>query len=338
MKKKVIITGIAGQDGSYLAKYLIKKNYKIFGILEKKKLHNLQYLNIHKKINYLYCNISNYKKISNYIKKIKPDFFFNLAGISSLEDSYKNPLITNQINNTAVLNILESIKRFSNKTRFFQASSSELFSERKKKKVNENSKFNPISPYAISKLSAYYYVKMYRNNYKIYAVNGILFNHESPLRDNKFLTKKIIKGLINYKYKNNKNKIIQVGNIHATRDWGNAEDYVKVMYKTLRINKSNDFIICTGKKYSVKHFINLAAKKLNIEIKWIKKKKSETAIDKENKNIVIETNKKLFRDNLLYSFVGDNSKTKKLLSWKPDINIEQLIKKIIDFELTNEKN
>ena len=253
-----------------------------------------------------------------------------------MEDSYKNPLYTNQINNTAVLNILESIKRFSNGTRFFQASSSELFSEKKIKKVNEDSKFNPISPYAISKLSAYHYVKMYRRNYRIYAVNGILFNHESPLRDNKYLTKKIIKGLINYK--NNKNKIIQIGNIHATRDWGNAEDYVKVMYKTLKINSPNDFIICTGKKYSVKHFINLAAKELNIKIKWVKKKNTEMAIDKENKNIVIKTNKKLFRDNFLYRFVGDNSKTKKLLSWKPDTNIEKLIKRIIDFELTNEKN
>ena len=261
-----------------------------------------------------------------------------MAGISSLEDSYKNPLYTNQINNTAVLNILESIKKFSNETRFFQASSSELFSEKKQKKVNENSKFNPISPYAITKLSAYHYVKMYRDNYGIYAVNGILFNHESPLRDNKFVTKKIIKGLINYKYQNNKNKIIQIGNIHATRDWGNAEDYVKVMYKTLKINRPNDFIICTGKKYSVKHFINLTAKELNIDIKWIKKKNTEMAIDKENNNIVIKTNIKLFRDNFLYRFIGDNSKTKKLLRWKPDINIEQLIKKIIDFELANEKN
>ena len=179
---------------------------------------------------------------------------------------------------------------------------------------------------------------MYRDNYGIYAVNGILFNHESPLRDNKFVTKKIIKGLINYKYQNNKNKIIQIGNIHATRDWGNAEDYVKVMYKTLKINRPNDFIICTGKKYSVKHFINLTAKELNIDIKWIKKKNTEMAIDKENNNIVIKTNIKLFRDNFLYRFIGDNSKTKKLLRWKPDINIEQLIKKIIDFELANEKN
>ena len=338
MKKKAIITGIAGQDGSYLAKYLIKKNYKVFGIFKKKKLQNLHYLNIQNKINYLNCNLSNYKKISLYIKKIKPDLFFNLAGITSLEESYKNPLWTDKINNTAVLNILESIKRFSNKTRFFQASSSELFSEKVNKKVNENSKFNPISPYAIAKLSAYYYVNMYRKYYKIYAVNGILFNHESPLRNNKFLTKKIVRGLIDYKYNNNKYKIIQVGNIYAKRDWGNAEDYVKVIYKTLKINKPYNFIICTGKKYSVKDFINLTAKNLDIKIKWIKLKKIEKIIDNKNKNTILQTNKKLFRDDSLYNFIGDNSKTKKLLKWKPDINIHKLIKNIVDFELNNEQN
>jgi GDPmannose 4,6-dehydratase len=338
MKKKAIITGITGQDGSYLAKYLIKKNYKVYGILKKKKIQNLHYLKIQNKINYLKCNLSNYKKISLYIKKIKPDLFFNLAGITSLKESYQNPLYTDRINNAAVLNILESIKRFSNKTRFFQASSSELFSEKVNKKVDENSKFNPISPYAITKLSAHYYVDMYRKNYKIYAVNGILFNHESPLRNNKFLTKKIVRGLIDYKYHNHKYKIIQVGNIYAKRDWGNAEDYVKVIYKTLKINKPYNFIICTGKKYSVKDFINLAAKNLDIKIKWIKLKKIEKIIDNKNKNTILQTNKKLFRDDSLYNFIGDNSKAKKLLKWKPDINILTLVKNIVDFELSDEQN
>jgi GDPmannose 4,6-dehydratase len=337
MIKKAIITGINGQDGSYLAKYLIKKNYKVYGILKRKNLCNLKYLKIKNKINYLYSDISNYKKISFLIRKIKPNLFFNLAGISSLEDSYKNPLYTDKVNNSAVLNILESIKKFSNKTRFFQASSSELFSEIKKKKVNEDSKFNPISPYAIAKLSAHYYVNMYRKLYKIYAVNGILFNHESPLRDKKFLTKKIIKELIKYKYNNN-NKIIQVGNIYATRDWGNAEDYVKTIYKTLKIIKPNNFIICTGKKYSVKRFINLTAKNLNIKIKWIKIKNIEKAIDVKNNNVIIEVTKQLFRDNNHYNFIGDNSRAKKLLNWNPDIKIEELIKKIISFELNNEKS
>ena len=207
---------------------------------------------------------------------------------------------------------------------------------KKKKEVNENSKFNPISPYAIAKLSAYNYVKMYRRIYKIYSVNGILFNHESPLRNNKFLTKKIIKELINYKYNNN--KIIQIGNVNAMRDWGNAEDYVKVIYKTLKIKKPYDFIICTGKKYSVKHLINVTAKNLNIKIKWIKIRNIEKAIDCKNKNTVIETKKELFRDDSLYNFFGNNSRAKKILNWKPDTNFEKLIKTMINFELNNGKN
>ena len=337
MKKKVIITGISGQDGSYLAKYLINKNYQVIGILKKKNLDNLSYLNIKNKIKYLYCNLSNFKQISLYIKKIKPHLFFNFAGVTSLKDSYKNPLYNDKINNSAVLNILESIKRFSKKTRFFQSSSSELYSEKIKKKINENSRFDPKSPYSIAKLSAYYYVNMYRNLYKIYAVNGLLFNHESPLRKKTFITKRIIKELVSYKLNKNKNKILKIGNIYSSRDWGDAEDYVKVIYKSLKIAKPYDFIICTGKKRSVKDFINIVSKQLNLKIKWIKKRNSENGIDAENKKVIIKSSKNLYRDDSLYNFVGDNSRAKKLLKWKADTEIVKLIKKMIKFEFEQNK-
>ena len=270
MKKTAIITGVNGQDGSYLAKYLIEKKVNVYGIYNNKNFKNINFLKIYKKINFINCDISNFKKISKYIKKIKPNYFFNLAGISSLEESYSNPLITDKINNSAVINILECIKKYTSKTRFFQASSSELFSEEKNKLINENSQFNPRSPYAIAKLSAYYYVNMYKKNYNIYAVNGLLFNHESPLRKDKFFSKKIIKILLHYK-KNKNQKIIEIGNIESKRDWGNAEDYVKVIYKSLTIKKAHNFIFCTGKKMTAREFINKVAKILNINIYWIKK-------------------------------------------------------------------
>ena len=334
--KKAIITGIYGQDGTYLAKYLLKKKIKVYGIYSKKN-KNLLYLNIEKKINLIRCDISNLKKISLIIKKIKPDFIFNFAGISSINKSYKDPIQNDKINNIALLNILESIKKFSKKSKLFQASSSELFSENKSKKINENSSFNPNSPYAIAKLSAHHYCGLYRSTYKIYAVSGILFNHESPLRKEEFFTKKIIKNLVSYKLNKNKKKI-QIGNIYSERDWGNAEDFVKVIYKSLTLKKPTDFIFCTGKKRSVKNFIDNVAKTLKIKLVWIKEKNKTMAINPNTKRIIIETNKNIFKKDNLYSFIGNNQKAKKILNWKPDKNINNLIKKMIEFELKNYEN
>ena len=332
MKKNAIITGVNGQDGSYLAKYLIEKKINVYGIYNNKNFKNHNYLKIYNKINYINCDISNFKKISKYIKKIKPNYFFNLAGISSLEESYNNPLITDKINNSAVINILECIKKYTNKTRFFQASSSELFSEEKSKLINENSQFNPRSPYAIAKLSAYHYVNLYKKNYNIYAVNGILFNHESPLRKDKFFSKKIIKKLLNYK-KNKNQKIIEIGNIESKRDWGNAENYVKAIYRSLIIKRAHNFIFCTGKKITVREFINKVAKILNINIYWIKKNGEHLAIDAMNKKTILKTSKKFYRNGNFYNFRGNNKKARKLLNWKPDTDIKKLIKQMVNFEI-----
>lgn len=332
MKKTAIITGVNGQDGSYLAKYLIEKKVKVYGIYNNKNFKNINFLKIYKKINLINCDISNFKKICKYIKKIEPNYFFNLAGISSLEESYSNPLITDKINNSAVINILECIKKYTPKTRIFQASSSELFSEEKNKLITENSQFKPQSPYAIAKLSAYHYVNMYKNNYNIYAVNGLLFNHESPLRKDKFFSKKIIKTFLHYK-KNKNQKIIEIGNIESKRDWGNAEDYVKVIFKSLTIKKAHNFIFCTGNKITAREFINKVAKILNINICWIKKNGEHLVIDAMNKKEILKTNKKFYRNDKFYNFRGNNKKARKLLNWKPDTNIEKLIEKMIIFEI-----
>ena len=205
MKSSAIISGITGQDGAYMAQFLLKKNYKVYGILRRSSLDplsRLEFLNIKNKIEYINLDLSENLRIIEVIKKIKPKYFFNLAAQSFVKYAYDNPIYTDQINNQSVINMLEAIRLFSKKTRFYQASTSEMYglNERNQKKLNEKSQFNPISPYSIAKLSANHNVRMYRNSFNIFASNGILFNNESPLRGYQFVTKKIVKALTEIKY------------------------------------------------------------------------------------------------------------------------------------------
>ena len=331
---KILITGGCGYVGSVLIPKLLNDGHKITSVDTK---WFGDYLPKHKRLKNIKSDISNFNKITFYIKKIKPDYIFNLAGISSLTDAFNNPIVTNEINNSSVLNMLEAIKKFSKKTKFFQASSSELFSENKLKKVSEQSIFKPRSPYAIAKLSAHYYCDFYRSFYKLYVVNGILFNHESPLRKEQFFTKKIVKGLILYKLKKNKG-VIQIGNIRSKKDWGVAEDFVKVIYKSMTLKKPTDFIFCTGIKKTVKFFIDSVAKNLNIKLNWIKKNNRVFAVDRLTKKKIIESNESFFRNDKLYNFSANNNKAKKMLNWKPDLNIDRLIKKMIKFEMDKYDN
>lgn len=335
MIKSAIITGVTGQDGSYLAQFLLKKNYKVYGLVRRTSfdpMHRLDFLNIKNHINFLYSDLSETYNISDYIKSIRPDFFFNLGAQSFVTYSYKNPMYTDQINNFAVLNILESIKLYSPKTKFYQASSSEMYglNEFNEKKLNERSHFNPISPYSIAKLSAYYYVRMYRNSYNIFASNGILFNHESPLRGDHFVTKKIIKALVKISIGNKKDSL-KLGNIYSRRDWGHAKDYVKMMYKILAHKKPDDFVISSEHQYSIKEFVNIVCKKLDIKIAWRGKGLTEKAFDKKN-NVVVEVSRKLFRPQDVVYLLGDSSKAKKILKWKPNESIDDLIDDMIKYE------
>jgi len=336
-KKKALITGITGQDGAYLSQLLLDKNIEVYGVVRRSSqdsLERINYLKLNKKIKFIYCDLTEYQKITKIIQEIKPDFFFNLAAQSFVSFSYDNPVYTDTVNNLAVINILESIKNFSNKTRFYQASSSEMFGNSRKilnyKFLNEDSKFDPISPYAIAKLSAYYYTKMYRESYGVFSSNGILFNHESPFRGENFVTKKIIKGLVNFKFK--KKEIIELGNIYSKRDWGDAREYVKYIYKILTLKKPDDFLLSTNKQYSVKDFINLAAPKINLKLYWRGAGMKEKAFD-ENGKVVIKVSKKFFRPNDVVNLIGKSIKSKKLLGWKEhNHNINKLIDDMIKYE------
>lgn len=338
MKPSAIITGVTGQDGAYLAQLLLKKKYKVYGIIRRSSsdpLSRLEYLNIKNKINYINLDLSEHLKIIEAIRKIKPKYFFNLAAQSFVTYAYDNPIYTDQINNQSVINILEAIRQFSKKTKFYQASSSEMYglNERNQKKLNEKSHFNPISPYSIAKLSSYHYVRMYRNSFNMFASNGILFNHESPLRGEQFVTKKIVKALTEIKF-NKKKDTLKLGNIYSRRDWGHAKDYVEMMYKVLNYKKADDFVISSEKQFSIKEFINLVCKKLNMPIKWRGKGLREKALDNKDKAF-IEISKIFFRPLDVVYLLGDSSKAKKKLKWKPNRNINTLIDDMINYEINN---
>ena len=355
-KKKALITGITGQDGSYLAEFLLKKNYIVHGIKRKSSSYNTDRINMiyeNKKFSnrfFLhYGDLVDIGSILEIIKEIKPDEIYNLAAQSHVGVSFKLPNYTTQVNAIGTLNILDSIKKLKleKKVKFYQASTSELFGQIQEKKQSENTKFYPKSPYASSKLFAYWITKNYRESYKMFASNGILFNHESPRRGETFVTRKITIGIS--RIINGLDKCLYLGNIYALRDWGHAKDYVEMCWKVLQYKKSDDFIIATEKQYSVKFFVEKCFQYLGIKISWIGKGLNEKAIIKKfdikkfpnlkEKMIVVRIDKIYFRPNEVDNLVGNSTKAKKVLNWKPKTTIYDLISEMMesDLKLFNKK-
>ena len=344
MKKKVaLIFGITGQDGSYLAELLLKKNYIVNGVKRRSSSINTSrvdhiYQDPHEK-NYKfrlhYGDITDSLSVSNIIKQVKPDEIYNLAAMSFVASSFNQPLYTINTNFFALINILEVIKSSKKKISLYQASTSEMFGNSTKESIDENTNFDPASPYGISKVGSHYLVKLYRKAYNLDCCSGILFNHESPLRGEEFVTKKIIRQLC--EILNNKRKIMYLGNIYAKRDWGFAPDYVEAMWKMLQIKKKDDFIIGTGKCYSIKEFINQTTKYLKIKIKWTGKGLNEKCINLDNNKIIIKINKKLFRPSEVNYLKGNITKAKKYLNWKPKVTFKKLVEIMVKEELENLK-
>ncbi len=337
MRKVALITGVTGQDGSYLAEFLLKKNYKIIGTVKNiKNLKNwrLKRLNIEKQITLSELNLNSKKSIDNIFKKYIFNEFYNLAGHSVVTTSFENSL--NTANNTAmgVIRILNALKKNNRKIKFYQATTSEIFGNSTNKFQNENSNFNPKNPYAISKLFAHLMTKNFREYHNIFAVSGILFNHESPLRGEQFITRKIVKSLINIL--NKKQKILKVGNLDAKRDWGYAKEYVGVMWKMMQQKKPEDFIISSGKAYSVKFFIDLVLKNLKIKGRWTGKGNKRKFIDDKNKPLIV-VSPKLIRKKEYKLLVGNYSKAKRILKWKPKTSIKKLVKIMIEEEIKYSK-
>ena len=340
MKKIALIFGITGQDGSYLAELLIKKGYLVHGVKRRSSSLNTSRIDHiyqdayeKKKRNFFlhYGDVTDAISVSSLIKKIKPQEIYNLAAQSHVSVSFEVPEYTANADAVGALRILEAIKfhGFEKKTKFYQAGTSEMFGKVQSIPQNEKTPFYPLSPYGVAKLYAHWITKNYREAYKIYACNGILFNHESPRRGETFVTKKIISALC--KIKEKKQKKLFLGNLNAKRDWGHAKDYCFAMWKILQQKKPDDYVIATGIQYSVKQFINKVAKQLNIKIFWKGKGLKQKGFDK-NGNIIIECDKNYFRPLDVNTLLGDATKARRVLKWKPESNIDQLIRDMIESE------
>ena len=338
MKKIALISGGMGQDGSYLAELLLNKKYKVVvGCRELSKIKKWRHkiLNIHNKIIYEKLDVSNVKNIKKIFKKYKFNEVYNLAALSFAAGSFKVPVETSKVTGLGCMYILEILKDLNHKSKFFQASSSEIFGNNKSKVCNENTYLDPVNPYGLAKQFAHVATKNYRKKYNIFASNGILFNHESPLRDEKFVTRKIVKGLVEIKMK--KKKKLLLGNINSKRDWGYAKDYTRAMWLSLQKKDPGDYIISSNKLHTIKDFINQCCKYLDIKIKWSGKGLKEKAIDVKNNLILIKVHQKFMRSSDAFDLRGDNNKTKKKLKWKPSTSFSNLIKIMIDYEIKNIK-
>ena len=333
-KKIALITGISGQDGAYLAEFLLKKNYKIIGTDRRSARGNnwrLNRLGINNNIIHEEMELGEIYEIEKIFRKYKINEVYNLAAQSFVTTSFSSPLNTSNITGLGVLRILETIKAVNKNIKFYQASSSEMFGRIVEKKQNEKTPLNPQSPYAISKVFGHYITDNYRTSYGLFAVSGILFNHESPLRGEEFVTRKIILGLIKILKKDL--KCLELGNIYAKRDWGYAKEYVRAMWKMLQQNKPKDYVISTGKTFTIKHFINLATKYLGLKTEWIGNGLNEKLINKKNNKVIIKINPNLFRPAEVNILKGDSSMAKKELKWYPKIDLKKLVKIMVDDEV-----
>ena len=340
MKKKALIFGVTGQDGSYLSSFLIKKNYIVHGVKRRSSSLNTSridhlYEDRHenKKINFIlhYGDITDTLSVSSLIKKIQPDEIYNLAAQSHVAVSFEVPEYTANADALGALRILEAIRfnKLEKKTKFYQAGTSEMFGKVREIPQTEKTNFYPRSPYGAAKLYAHWITVNYRESYNIFACNGILFNHESPIRGETFVTKKIVTALC---------QIVQtglghlyLGNLYARRDWGHAKDYVVAMWKMLQQKKPKDYVISSGKQYSVKYFVYLVAKELGIKIIWKGKGSNEKGY--LNNKEIISIDKKYFRPAEVDSLLGDPSKARKELKWKPHYDIYSLAKEMVSEEM-----
>jgi GDPmannose 4,6-dehydratase len=336
MKKIALIFGITGQDGAYLAKLLLSKKYVVHGVKRRSSSLNTSriddiYQDPHSKRNFYlhYGDVTDSLSVLKNIASIKPNEIYNLSAQSHVKVSFDVPEYTANVDAIGALRILDAIKslKLEKKIKYYQAGTSEMFGSSKPPQ-SEKTNFYPRSPYAAAKLYAHWITINYREAYGIFACNGILFNHESPIRGETFVTKKIVSALC--KIINNNQKKLYLGNLYAKRDWGHAKDYVIAMWKMLQRKKPDDFVIATGQQYSVKEFINFTAKELGILIQWKGRGVNEKGY--WNNKCIIEIDKQYFRPTEVNSLKGDSSKARRILGWKPNTSIKSLIKEMIEFE------
>jgi len=341
--KKALITGITGQDGSYLAKLLLEKGYEVHGIIRRASTFNtgrIDHLYKDPHVNGVklflhYGDLSDGSNISRLLEKIKPDEIYHLGAQSHVRVSFDIPEYTADVTGLGTLRILDAIKETGIKTKFYQASSSEMFGKAHEIPIKETTLFYPRSPYGCAKVYAYWITKNYRESYGLFACNGILFNHESPRRGETFVTRKITRGLARIKL--GKDKILYLGNLDAKRDWGYAKDFVEAMWLMLQQKEPDDYIIATGETHSVREFAEEAAKHLSFDLIWKGKGLKEKGIDKKTGKTVIEIDPRYFRPAEVDILLGDYSKARKQLGWQPKVKFKELAKIMAKADYDNER-
>lgn len=333
-QKRAIITGITGQDGSYLAELLLEKGYEVYGLQRRASLPNterIDHLYGKKCFNMTYADLGDSSNLLRVIKKIEPDEFYNLGAQSHVSVSFDVPEFTVNTNALGPLRILETIRNLELPIKYYQASSSEMFGKVLETPQKETTPFNPQSPYGLSKVFAFHITRIYRTGYSIFASNGILFNHESPRRGLNFVTRKITVGLSRISL--GLQKTLRLGNLDAKRDWGYAKDYVEAIWRILQYTEADDFLIATGETHSVREFVEEVGENLNMEIVWKGKGLSEKGIDRSSGKTVIEIDPIHFRPNEVEFLQGDSSKARRLLSWRPRTTFAALAKLMTEHDV-----
>lgn len=345
MKKRpvALVTGITGQDGSYLAELLLKKGYDVHGMIRRSSNFNTQridhlYKDPHEKDNHLflhYGDLASSSVIDNLVRKVQPDEVYNLSAQSHVAVSFEIPEYTVDVVGTGTLRILESLRNYKPDAKFYQASSSEMFGKVVETPQTETTPFYPRSPYGCAKVFAYWITKNYRESYNMFASNGILFNHESPRRGKTFVTRKVTRAVANIKL--GKEKTLYIGNMDSKRDWGYAGDYVEAMWMMLQHDKPDDYVVSTGETHSVRELIEEAFKYIDVDIQWKGKGLKEIGIDRKSGNVLVRVDERYFRPAEVDLLLGDSSKAQKELGWKPNTSFKELVKMMMEFDLENEE-
>jgi GDPmannose 4,6-dehydratase len=332
--KKALITGITGQDGAYLARFLLDKGYEAYGAYRRSavlNLNGLKYLGVDDKVRYLPLELLEFTNIYRAIEKIQPDEIYNLGAQSFVALSFEEPIFTADVTALGPLRVLEAIRAVKPDTKFYQASSSEMFGKAQAIPQNEKTPFYPRSPYAASKLFAHWITVNYRESYGIFACSGIFFNHESPLRGLEFITRKVTNGIA--RIKNSLQDKVVLGNLDAKRDWGYAQEYVEAMWLMLQQDKPDDYVIASGETHSVREFAECAFRHAGFDIVWEGKDIEEKGIDKKNGKILVEIAPEFFRPAEVDFLQGDYSKAKERFRWQPKTKFEDLVSIMVDADI-----
>mgnify|MGYP001487239354 FL=1 len=325
-----LITGITGQDGSYLAELLLEKGYEVHGIVRRSSLINTHRIDhIYDKLTLHYGDLTDATNIIGVIKKVEPDEIYNLGAQSHVKVSFETPEYTGNTDGLGTLRVLEAVRLLGmeDKVRIYQASTSELYGLVQEVPQRETTPFYPRSPYGVAKLYGYWIVKNYRESYGLHASSGILFNHESPRRGETFVTRKITRGLS--RISTGQQDVLSLGNLDARRDWGHAKDFVEAMWLMLQQDKPDDYVIATGEQYSVRDFVDAAAPYFGMNIEWMGEGLDEVGYDWNTKRPVVKVDKKYFRPAEVETLLGDASKAKENLGWEPKISFKELVEDMV---------